>query len=1429
MRWSSTTICLALVLGWLTLSAVAVTQRRIIPIDSYGAQPSLRFFQFISAGSQLTVAMREFADTYTAESNGTEVVSVMRTNLNEIDDRAVYEYWLRTIGAPDVLQIYLGAGSKDFINSGHYLDLSEIWERYGYDGDIIEAAADFVLGDDGKPYAIPAMATGNICVYRGHIFDKYNLSPPKTWAELLEVCAVLTANGEGCLGHDLEWMAPTQYFDNLAIRMHGNDFYSQFLLANVSFTDPRIRATWAQLLPLIDRGFWSRKPKLDQPGRFALDWLPHFASGDVTLWCGFDSIAAGAVPLGAPAEDILAFKFPDYHGSGMTVENGPGNNGALTAIIAFGVPINSAFHERALKFVDYMANTTNQARVVMNNKPGIYTPRRSLRDLLKSNRTRLTYEELVKADRAFERSSLGGFGFVEVLSQWQNLTFTLLSMPTASEAFAVFDAAAPQLEAVRLSAVLKQTASPEAQPPSGSFSEPVEVTLTSLTPGAVIYYTIDGSAPSLTSTIYAGPVRLSSSGTITLRAAAKAGDLKLSDVTAASYALTLPVPPPDSGLGLLLAILLPVLACVLLSTIIAGYIFYRRKAVTYKLSSDSDLVIAPEELTLGKAVGAGSYGTVYAGKWRATAVAVKRTRTKNMTPAQLREFVDEASMLLRLRHSNVVIFMGITLEPPQLVTEFMDRGSMYDVLHSPNLFLDPSIVFKWSHNITQGLVYLSHAGVVHGDFKSLNVLFDSSWVPKICDFGMSSVKGDAALSAADDRSKRKRRKGKSKVGPADKAGLVKDPSLPSLPSASTKFGSSTGLSDLSFSSSMTATMVDDGAPVNVGTVFWSAPEVLVNGSDAMTPASDAFSLGITLWELATRADLYPGENALAVALEIVNGRRPSTDIVPAAFSPLQPIFVALWGENVDRRMTLDAAEAALAGLYSPARVVYPTTAEDPSGEILAVHCCLRGARKLLRADLEVAAGALRTFHTMVPEFATELGVSVLAWGLGWVTLAVHRPHQLVSLEQRLTELLIPPGTGVAMVAARGDVEIVESPTYDSRELAGPVMIELKQAWTELFGIENDAFLGDNEIGGTSGLGVSTTPKPSCPPKASMWEKTVPSGLFVTSRSVVTELQVGGKCHAQPLPWKLGGGAIEVFQVVPIGAPTVVDVLARAAGSPVAGVATSEMSASGPDIEQADDWLFSREDVVALVKQSGRSWMGSFATAHEADTTSSKQLVVKTLLRQELNAMDVVQLAELAPVLSVLVPRYDAGTLLDAMSGSSPLVLNAAAMRVVMGDLTAALARLHVATQQAHGSLRPGNVVLEAAGTTITAARIIDFGMDGIKANMGTMTMVPSVAYMSPESLRGDVNNVAGDVFVIGTLLYELISGSAAFSGSNALEVGYRISSGFRPPVNATAVPSDRVRGIISSCWVDDAASRPSMSELVTSIAACSNVDFISKK
>ena len=87
---------------------------------------------------------------------------------------------------------------------------------------------------------------------------------------------------------------------------------------------------------------------------------------------------------------------------------------------------------------------------------------------------------------------------------------------------------------------LPQTATPTFSVPAGTYTSAQTVTISDTTVGATIYYTTDGTTPTATSTLYAGPISVSS--TETIQAIATATGYAQSALATAAYTINLPPP-----------------------------------------------------------------------------------------------------------------------------------------------------------------------------------------------------------------------------------------------------------------------------------------------------------------------------------------------------------------------------------------------------------------------------------------------------------------------------------------------------------------------------------------------------------------------------------------------------------------------------------------------------------------------------------------------------------------------------------------------------------------------------------------------------------------------------------------------------------------------------------------------------------------------
>ncbi|KXS19920.1 kinase-like protein [Gonapodya prolifera JEL478] len=148
-------------------------------------------------------------------------------------------------------------------------------------------------------------------------------------------------------------------------------------------------------------------------------------------------------------------------------------------------------------------------------------------------------------------------------------------------------------------------------------------------------------------------------------------------------------------------------------------------------------IVPYAELKLEKKLGGGAFGEVYLGWWRTDKVAIKVLKGGDN-----REFMNELKLMAKLRHPNVIQLMAVCLEQGHnaLIMEYMQRGSLFDVLANQRVELDWPRRFRFASDIAKGMAYLIGQKILHRDLKSCNVMLrEDLGAAKICDFGLSKM------------------------------------------------------------------------------------------------------------------------------------------------------------------------------------------------------------------------------------------------------------------------------------------------------------------------------------------------------------------------------------------------------------------------------------------------------------------------------------------------------------------------------------------------------------------------------------------------------------------------------------------------------------------------------------------------------------------
>ncbi|KAF5180519.1 Serine/threonine-protein kinase STY17 [Thalictrum thalictroides] len=161
--------------------------------------------------------------------------------------------------------------------------------------------------------------------------------------------------------------------------------------------------------------------------------------------------------------------------------------------------------------------------------------------------------------------------------------------------------------------------------------------------------------------------------------------------------------------------------------------------------------IDPRLLKFENKVASGSFGDLYKGTYCSQEVAIKILKPERVNADMQREFAQEVYIMRKIRHKNVVQFIGACTRTPSLciVTEFMSGGSVYDYLHKQKgVFKFPSIL-RVAIDVSKGMNYLHQNNIIHRDLKAANLLMDEHEVVKVADFGVARVQTQSGVMTAE--------------------------------------------------------------------------------------------------------------------------------------------------------------------------------------------------------------------------------------------------------------------------------------------------------------------------------------------------------------------------------------------------------------------------------------------------------------------------------------------------------------------------------------------------------------------------------------------------------------------------------------------------------------------------------------------------------
>lgn len=153
---------------------------------------------------------------------------------------------------------------------------------------------------------------------------------------------------------------------------------------------------------------------------------------------------------------------------------------------------------------------------------------------------------------------------------------------------------------------------------------------------------------------------------------------------------------------------------------------------------------------------------------------------------------------------------------------------------------------------------------------------------------------------------------------------------------------------------------------------------------------------------------------------------------------------------------------------------------------------------------------------------------------------------------------------------------------------------------------------------------------------------------------------------------------------------------------------------------------------------------------------------------------------------------------------------------VMSEVASALISAHQ-NGVIHRDIKPGNILVSTTGQV----KVADFGIaralgSGVEQGLTqTGAVMGTATYFSPEQAQGASTDQRSDIYSLGVVMYEMLSGSAPFTGENAVAIAYKQVHEQAMPLNqrVATVPPE-VAAIVAKCMQKSPDDRYSSADQV---------------
>nr|WQM87025.1 serine/threonine protein kinase [Marseillevirus cajuinensis] len=553
----------------------------------------------------------------------------------------------------------------------------------------------------------------------------------------------------------------------------------------------------------------------------------------------------------------------------------------------------------------------------------------------------------------------------------------------------------------------------------------------------------------------------------------------------------------------------------------------------------------------------------------------------------------------------------------------------------------------------------------------------------------------------------------------------------------------------------------------VGTVLWTAPEILNEEPNCDLQKADVYSFGIILWEMLTRRNPYEGMNSAAVAVAVIRDKeRPEIPENVGDFSEgYLDLMASCWSQEPDSRPTFLEILSRVSGLSATGSSTQRSTTEYSNAS----------------SSAQTTKGWYKT--PKPEEYVTLALVDIVDAFKFWEEQPENARELWTQFNACCREVAEKYGAYENYIHGMGRGE-------------GCLLF--------VFGSEKAALFCCEEI-------LGKLSEISWPGKC---------------RFGIASGNVHVKRENPPLLF--GDVVVKLTSLCEGAAPGQISVDRISSTRDLKRLQESERFIEAKEDQKVSGLLSINSSrfvmnfrEISLGKQLG---IGSFGVVHAA-TWKGIHVAVKRVINQNMSEDSKLRFREEVALLASFdhkniatfvgccfeKPNISLVTVLESPGDLGTFLSSAEKIewdtkkKIILGACEG-LCYLH-SKGVVHRDIKSSNILLGE----MMVPKISDFGFARLKQENTTMTSVGSTAYMAPEVLAGLRYNEKADVYSFGVLVWEIITRKRPYEGQSPVRVAELAREGKR-----LSIPNDCPRDIkklLRKCWEEDPENRPSMLEV----------------